>query len=134
MGLVKEIAKKIGASDVIGDEDIAKVSIIGLGMRNHAGIAYKMFQTLAKENINISMISTSEIKISCIIKEKYTELAIRALHDSFGLGNENKSFSSNRQIGLSVLIITLLFGHVIRFFYSSQGVLGTLKVENDFLL
>lgn len=87
MGLVKDIAKKIGASDVIGDEDIAKVSIIGLGMRNHAGIAYKMFQTLAKENINISLISTSEIKISCVIQEKYTELAIRALHDSFGLGN-----------------------------------------------
>ena len=57
-------------------------------MRNHAGVAYKMFQTLAKENINISLISTSEIKISCVIEEKYTELAIRALHEAFGLGNE----------------------------------------------
>ena len=88
MKLVKKIAKKIGASKVIGDEGIAKVSIIGLGMRNHAGVAFKMFQTLAKENINISLISTSEIKISCIIEEKYSELATRALHESFGLGNE----------------------------------------------
>ena len=88
MKLVKKIAKKIGAAKVIGDEGIAKVSIIGLGMRNHAGVAFKMFQTLAKENINISLISTSEIKISCIIEEKYSELAIRALHESFGLGNE----------------------------------------------
>ncbi len=86
--LVREVAKEIGAEKVLGDQDIAKVSIVGLGMRNHAGVASKMFETLAKENINISMISTSEIKISCIIEEKYTELAVRALHDAFGLGNE----------------------------------------------
>jgi aspartate kinase len=88
MQLVQKVAEEIGAEKVRGDEDIAKVSIIGVGMRNHAGIASKMFETLAKENINISMISTSEIKISCVIEEKYNELAVRALHESFGLGNE----------------------------------------------
>lgn len=86
--LVQVVAKDIGADKVLGDEEIAKVSIIGVGMRNHAGIASKMFETLSKENINISMISTSEIKISCVIEEKYTELAVRALHDAFGLGDE----------------------------------------------
>jgi len=88
MGLIQEIAKDIGSDKVLGDEDIAKVSIIGVGMRNHAGVASKMFETLAKENINIHMISTSEIKISCVVDEKYTELAARALHDAFGLGDE----------------------------------------------
>jgi len=68
----------------------AKISIVGLGMKNHAGIATKMFKTLASENINISMISTSEIKISCIIEEKYTELATRALHEAFDLGNKKE--------------------------------------------
>jgi aspartate kinase len=88
--LIKKIAKTIGAEKVLGDQDIAKVSIVGLGMRNHAGVASKMFETLARENINISMISTSEIKISCVIEEKYTELAVRALHEAFGLGNEKE--------------------------------------------
>ena len=88
MKLVTEIAHKIGAEKVLGNQNISKVSIVGLGMRNHAGVASKMFEALAKENINISMISTSEIKISCIIEEKYTELATRALHEVFGLGNE----------------------------------------------
>ena len=88
--LVGEISEKIGAEKVLGDQNIAKVSIVGLGMRNHAGVASKMFETLAKENINISMISTSEIKISCVIEEKYQELAVRALHEAFGLGNEKK--------------------------------------------
>ncbi len=88
MGLIQCIAKDIGADEVLGDEEIAKVSIIGVGMRNHAGVASKMFETLAKESINIHMISTSEIKISCVIDEKYTELAVRALHDAFGLGDE----------------------------------------------
>jgi len=88
--LINKIAKEIGAEKVLGDQDIAKVSIVGLGMRNHAGVASKMFETLARENINISMISTSEIKISCIIEEKYTELAVRALHEAFGLGNEKE--------------------------------------------
>jgi aspartate kinase len=85
MELVKEVATEIGAEKVLGDKEIAKVSIVGVGMRNHAGIALKMFETLAKENINIMMISTSEIKISCVIEEKYTELAVRVLHKAFGL-------------------------------------------------
>ena len=85
MKLVSAVAEKIGAEKVLGDEDIAKVSIIGVGMRTHAGVAKKMFETLAEESINIVMISTSEIKISCIIEEKYTELAVRVLHSAFGL-------------------------------------------------
>jgi len=85
MKLVSEVAAGIGAERVLGDEDIAKVSIIGVGMRTHAGVAKKMFETLAQENINIMMISTSEIKISCVIEEKYTELAVRVLHTAFGL-------------------------------------------------
>ena len=83
--LVRDIATEIGAEKVLGDENIAKVSIIGVGMRNHAGVAQKMFETLANENINIVMISTSEIKVSCAIEEKYTELAVRVLHKAFGL-------------------------------------------------
>ena len=86
--LVSGIAEEIGAERVLGDEDIAKVSIVGVGMRTHAGVALKMFKTLADENINIMMISTSEIKISCVIEEKYTELAVRGLHDAFGLGKK----------------------------------------------
>jgi aspartate kinase len=88
MKLVGDVANEIGAEKVIGDEDIAKVSIIGVGMRNHAGVALKMFETLARENINIIMISTSEIKVSCVIEEKYTELAVRVLHGAFGLDND----------------------------------------------
>jgi aspartate kinase len=91
MELVREVAKKTGAEKVIGDEDIAKVSIIGVGMRSHAGVANKMFEALSKENINILMISTSEIKISCVIEEKYTELAVRVLHKAFGLDDEGTS-------------------------------------------
>jgi aspartate kinase len=83
--LVSEVAEEIGAEKVLGDEDIAKVSIVGVGMRTHAGVAQKMFKILADENINIVMISTSEIKISCVIEEKYTELAVRVLHEAFGL-------------------------------------------------
>jgi len=81
----KQIAKEIGAEDVFGDENIAKVSVIGVGMKDHSGVASKMFTTLAAENINIILISTSEIRISCIIEEKYTELAVRVLHSAFGL-------------------------------------------------
>jgi len=87
MKLVSDVAQKIGAERVLGDEDISKISIVGVGMRTHAGVAQKMFQTLADENINIMMISTSEIKISCVIEEKYTELAVRVLHEAFGLEN-----------------------------------------------
>ena len=70
---------------VLFDDDIAKVSVVGVGMRSHAGVAKKMFQLLAAENINIQLISTSEIKISCVIARKYAELAVRALHEGFGL-------------------------------------------------
>ncbi len=85
----RNVAKKIGADDVLGDVNIAKVSVVGVGMKNHSGVASKMFNTLAKENINIMMISTSEIRISCIIEEKYTELAVRVLHTAFGLDKED---------------------------------------------
>ena len=88
MKVVRDVALEIGAEKVLGDEDISKVSIIGVGMRSHAGVAQTMFETLFRENINILMISTSEIKISCIIEEKYTELAVRSLHKAFGLHNE----------------------------------------------
>jgi aspartate kinase len=75
----------LGARKVIGDDRIVKVSIVGVGMRSHAGIANTMFQTLASEGINIRMISTSEIKISVVVDEKYMELAVRALHAAFKL-------------------------------------------------
>ena len=88
MKLVSDVAQDIGAEKVLGDEDIAKVSIVGVGMRTHAGVALKMFETLAKENINIIMISTSEIKVSCVIEEKYTELAVRVLHKAFDLDSD----------------------------------------------
>ena len=84
--IVKKIAKDIEARNVVADENIAKVSVIGVGMRSHSGIAAKMFDILSKEGINIMMISTSEIKVSCVIDTKYTELAVRVLHDGFGLG------------------------------------------------
>ena len=88
MKLVNEVARKIKAEKVLGDENIAKVSVIGVGMRTHAGVAQKMFQTLADEGINIMMISTSEIKVSCIVEEKYTELAVRVLHRAFDLEDD----------------------------------------------
>lgn len=84
--VVEEVVKEIGAKGYTTEDRIAKVSIIGVGMRSHPGVAAKMFETLAKEGINILMISTSEIKVSCVIDEKYTELAVRALHDAFNLG------------------------------------------------
>ena len=84
----KNVAEEIGAEEVFGDENIAKVSVIGVGMKDHSGVASKMFLTLSRENINIMMISTSEIRISCVIEEKYTELAVRVLHTAFGLDAE----------------------------------------------
>lgn len=87
--IVKKVAKKLKAERVEGDDKIAKVSIVGAGMRTHSGVATKMFETLAKHGINIMMISTSEIKISCVIDEKYTELAVRALHEAFQLDQEH---------------------------------------------
>jgi aspartate kinase len=82
---IEEIARGLGAREVRYDDDIVKISIVGLGMRSHAGIAAKMFRLLANEGINIQAISTSEIKVSCLVASKYTELAVRALHDGFGL-------------------------------------------------
>jgi len=90
MKIVESMAGEIGVERVTGSVDIAKVSIVGVGMRNHSGIATKMFDVLAREGINIQMISTSEIKVSCVIEEKYTELAVRALHDAFGLSQDNQ--------------------------------------------
>jgi aspartate kinase len=84
-GHIEEIARGLGAKEIRYDEDIVKISIVGLGMRSHAGVAAKMFRILASEGINIQAISTSEIKISCLVASKYTELAVRALHDGFGL-------------------------------------------------
>jgi len=81
--VTRKTGRELGAQSVDGDPDIAKVSIVGLGMRDHAGVATRMFQVLADEGINIQLISTSEIKVSVVIEEKYTELAVRALHAAF---------------------------------------------------
>ena len=89
MEMQERLAEKIGTEEVFGDPHIAKVSVIGVGMKNHSGVASLMFNALARENINIIMISTSEIRISCIIEEKYTELAVRVLHTAFGLDRED---------------------------------------------
>ncbi|MGU2528265.1 aspartate kinase [Pseudomonas aeruginosa] len=83
--ILKQTAANIGAREAIGDTNNAKVSIVGVGMRSHAGVASRMFEALAKESINIQMISTSEIKVSVVIEEKYLELAVRALHTAFEL-------------------------------------------------
>ncbi|MHB1214620.1 MAG: aspartate kinase [Thiobacillus sp.] len=85
MDIVKATATNIGAAAVTGDDKIAKVSIVGVGMRSHVGIARKMFETLSQENINLQMISTSEIKISVVVEDKYMELAVRSLHQAFEL-------------------------------------------------
>lgn len=85
LAIVEEIGKSVGGLEVLFDDNVAKISAIGVGMRNHSGVAAKAFNALREENINIIMISTSEIKISCLIEEKYTELAVRTLHDAFGL-------------------------------------------------
>jgi aspartate kinase len=83
MELMKRVVADIGAKGVAVKEDIAKISIVGVGMRSHSGVAAKMFSAMAKEGINIMMISTSEIKISIVIEAKYTELAVRVLHETF---------------------------------------------------
>ena len=89
LGILRATSDKLGAREVLGDTSIVKISLVGVGMRSHAGIASQMFGALAKESINIRMISTSEIKISVVVDEKYLELGVRALHDAFGLaGNQ----------------------------------------------
>lgn len=85
MPIIQDAAKDIGAKSVSVTEAMAKVSLVGVGMRSHSGVAAKMFEVLAREGVNIMMISTSEIKISCVIDEKYLELAMRSLHSAFGL-------------------------------------------------
>ena len=85
LAVLENTAREIGAREVSGDTKITKVSIVGVGMRSHAGVASRMFEALAKESINIQMISTSEIKVSVVIEEKYLELAVRALHTAFEL-------------------------------------------------
>lgn len=89
--ILETVCQKMGARQVTGDDDIVKVSIVGVGMRSHAGIASTMFKTLADEGINIRMISTSEIKISVVVDEKYLELAVRSLHSVFGLDKKEES-------------------------------------------
>ena len=87
--ILRTIARQLGARDVLGDAKIVKVSIVGVGMRSHAGIASTMFAALAAEGINIQMISTSEIKVSVVMDEKYLELAVRTLHEKFDLEHES---------------------------------------------
>ena len=95
LDLSEKIVKKVGGVEVLHEANVAKVSVIGVGMRNHSGVAAKAFEALLQENINIIMISTSEIKISCIIDEKYVELAVRVLHDTFGLDKTGYTASSS---------------------------------------
>tara|TARA_R110002096_G_scaffold82336_3_gene191623 strand:+ start:1066 stop:2310 length:1245 start_codon:yes stop_codon:yes gene_type:complete len=92
--ILEDTAKNLGATTVSGDDNIVKLSLVGVGMRSHAGIASQMFETLADEGINIRMISTSEIKISVVVDEKYLELGVRCLHKKFGLAEEVKDESS----------------------------------------
>lgn len=87
--IISEVVREVGAEKLEVDDNVAKVSIIGVGMISHSGVAARMFETLAREGINIMMISTSEIKVSCVVEAKYTELAVRVLHDAFGLGKES---------------------------------------------
>ena len=89
MTILEDIADEIGAREVSGDNKIAKLSMVGVGMRSHAGVASKMFEVLGQESINIQMISTSEIKVSVVIADKYVELAARTLHSAFGLSDES---------------------------------------------
>ena len=91
LSILNRIATELGAREVTGDNRIVKISLVGVGMRSHAGIASTMFEALAREGVNIRMISTSEIKISVVVDEKYLELGVRALHDAFGLAQPNKS-------------------------------------------
>ncbi len=95
LDILQKVAGQLAAREVTGDAKIVKISVVGVGMRSHAGIASTMFKTLADEGINIQMISTSEIKISVVVDEKYLELAVRALHSAFGLDQAPASRSLN---------------------------------------
>jgi aspartate kinase len=95
--LAEGISEDLGAKGVDMLDDISKVSIVGVGMKSHSGVAAKMFETLASHNVNILMISTSEIKVSCVIDRKYTELAVRALHDSFELKKSKKTVKKKKR-------------------------------------
>jgi len=86
--IVKKLGEVIKAREISADSDICKVSIVGAGMRSNSGVAAQMFRALSVENINIAMISTSEIRVSCIVDEKYAELAVRVLHDTFNVSTE----------------------------------------------
>ena len=86
--ITRQIGRRVGAGEVSTDQDVAKLSIVGIGMRSHSGVAARMFDALAKERINIEMISTSEIKISCVIRKQHADRATRTLHDAFGLGKQ----------------------------------------------
>jgi aspartate kinase len=83
-----KIVKRVGAKGVIYNRDIAKVSVVGVGMKSHSGVAAKLFEALATEKVNIDMISTSEIKISCVINKKHAKKAVRAIHKAFKLGKK----------------------------------------------
>jgi aspartate kinase len=87
--LLKPVQEEMGARELVGDGKICKLGLVGVGMRSHGGVARKMFETLSNEGVNIQMISTSEIKITVVIDEKYMELAVRALHQSFNLEESN---------------------------------------------
>jgi aspartate kinase len=89
MSILEAVKEKLGAEKLSGDTKIVKVSLVGVGMRSHAGVASTMFKALSNEGINVKMISTSEIKISVVIDEKYLELAVRALHTAFELDKGN---------------------------------------------
>jgi aspartate kinase len=91
MEILDSTAKTLGAREIMGDDRIVKISLVGVGMRSHAGIASRMFASLAKEGINIRMISTSEIKISVVVDQKYLELGVRTLHDAFGLHHADEA-------------------------------------------
>ena len=91
--LSEKVVKKIASQEVVGDKNIARVSVTGVGMKSHSGIASTMFSALAQENINIIIVSTSEIRISCLIEAKYAELAVRTLHTAFNLDNDKSNVS-----------------------------------------
>jgi len=92
--VARAVAHRIGSGEVTTDESVAKVSVVGIGMRSHSGVASRMFETLAREHINIEMISTSEIKISCVVRRQHAERAVRALHRAFGLSRGKRKRAS----------------------------------------